>query len=122
MTGIELTNAMRRVGITCRQLAHLCGWQCESRVVEARSRGTSDIPEIIDMALEKFIGHKRYEKLVDTLADVKWIDVEKAKTRVIVGPGIEINKTYRRQLQVVAAKYGVRVEVYGLEDGTGSGE
>ncbi len=115
MTGYELKKAMTRIGITCRQLAHLCGWANDSRIVEARARGTSEIPEVIDMAIEKYLGHRRYEKLIDTLSEVPWQRVERAKSQVVYGEGVEIPPTYRRQLQFLAAKFGVRVEVWTLE-------
>ncbi len=115
MTGNELKKAMTRIGMTCRQLATLCGWANDSRIVEARARGGSEIPEVIDMAIEKFLGAKRYQKLTDTLTDVPWQKVERAKERVTYGEGVEIPQTYRRMLQVVAAKFGVRVEVFRNE-------
>ncbi len=88
MTGYELKKAMTRIGITCRQLASLCGWANDSRIVEARGRGTSEIPEVIDMAIEKYLGQRRYEKLIDTLSEVPWQRVERAKSQVVYGEGL----------------------------------
>lgn len=105
MNGLQLTQLMQILGVTCKQVADACGYDNIYRIVKARGLGTAEIPIFIESSLARLIGKDRYTAAIDRLVEVSEGEIRSAKRLIVCSRDIELTPTQLRWLQTIAAQY-----------------